>query len=181
MFPLPNQTVFTKLCARFTRSFILNITCSEIMDNIWASYEAFTWYLTSEHWTCWKIFYNLSKPSYVALWVFSFLDWFACLSGSKIEIVSFLQIFSGGPVLAALVSGQAAKSFEDMTIEEATQKVMITLRGIFTPKEVNVPDPLQVMLKPHLLCTKLFWELWHSWFESVAFIGLSIWLNSLWS
>ena len=55
---------------------------------------------------------------------------------------------SGGPVLAALVSGDAAKAFERLSCEEATRKVMAILQGIFEPKGVTVPAPLQVPSLP---------------------------------
>ena len=51
---------------------------------------------------------------------------------------------SGAAVLAALVSGAAAKDFERLSCEEASRKVMAILQGIFEPKGVTVPAPLQV-------------------------------------
>lgn len=54
-------------------------------------------------------------------------------------------VFSGGPLLIALVSGTAAYTFERMSAAEATARVMKVLRSIFAPKGVDVPSPLQVM------------------------------------
>ena len=51
---------------------------------------------------------------------------------------------SGGAVLAALVAGDAALRFERQPPEEAARKVLRVLRGIFEPKGVRVPAPLQV-------------------------------------
>jgi lysine-specific histone demethylase 1 len=50
---------------------------------------------------------------------------------------------SGGAVLAALVAGDAALRFEKLSPEEAARKVLGVLRGIFAPKGVRVPPPLQ--------------------------------------
>lgn len=55
-------------------------------------------------------------------------------------------VFSGGPLLIALVSGAAAYNFEQMTAAEATARVMKVLRSIFGQKGVDVPSPLQVKL-----------------------------------
>ena len=55
-------------------------------------------------------------------------------------------IFSGGPLLIALVSGEAAYHFEEISAAEATSRVMQVLRSIFEPKGINVPSPLQVSL-----------------------------------
>lgn len=52
---------------------------------------------------------------------------------------------SGGAVLAALVSGDAAKEFEEMSCEQATQRVMRFLRSVFLPRGIYVPAPLQVL------------------------------------
>ncbi len=55
-------------------------------------------------------------------------------------------VFSGGPLLIALVSGAAAYEFEQIPAAEATARVMQVLRSIFEPKGVDVPSPLQVRL-----------------------------------
>lgn len=51
---------------------------------------------------------------------------------------------SGSAVLAALVAGQAAAEFERTEPEEAARRVLAALRGIFNPKGIHVPAPLQV-------------------------------------
>ena len=53
-------------------------------------------------------------------------------------------VFSGGPLLIALVSGAAAYEFEQMPAAEATARVMQVLRSIFEPRGKEVPSPLQV-------------------------------------
>ena len=57
-------------------------------------------------------------------------------------------VFSGGPLLIALVSGAAAHDFEKIPAAEATARVMRVLRNIFEPKGVDVPSPLQVIPVP---------------------------------
>ncbi|EIE24819.1 hypothetical protein COCSUDRAFT_36098 [Coccomyxa subellipsoidea C-169] len=52
---------------------------------------------------------------------------------------------SGGAVLAALVAGDAAVDFEKTASEESARRVLATLRGIFNPKGIHVPAPLQVV------------------------------------
>jgi hypothetical protein len=51
---------------------------------------------------------------------------------------------SGGPVLAALVAGDAAIELERLSQQQAVSEVMVLLRSIFGPQGVDVPDPLQV-------------------------------------
>ncbi|CAH9130636.1 unnamed protein product [Cuscuta epithymum] len=50
---------------------------------------------------------------------------------------------SGGPLLVALVAGEAALSFEKMSPLESVRRVLDTLKGIFNPKGIAVPDPIQ--------------------------------------
>ncbi|KAJ6836695.1 lysine-specific histone demethylase 1-like protein 3-like [Iris pallida] len=50
---------------------------------------------------------------------------------------------AGGPLLIALVAGEAAHSFESMPPTDAVTQVLQILRGIFEPQGINVPDPLQ--------------------------------------
>ncbi|KAK6916133.1 Amine oxidase [Dillenia turbinata] len=52
---------------------------------------------------------------------------------------------SGGPLLVALVAGEAAIKFEMVSPVESVRRVLDILRGIFNPKGINVPDPLQVV------------------------------------
>ncbi|CAN6479894.1 unnamed protein product [Victoria cruziana] len=52
---------------------------------------------------------------------------------------------SGGPLLIALVAGESAIKFEDMPPSDAVRRVLEVLRGIFTPKGIEVPDPIQAV------------------------------------
>lgn len=52
---------------------------------------------------------------------------------------------AGGPLLVALVAGEAAIKFEKMSPVEAVGKVLEVLKGIFNPKGIAVPDPLQAV------------------------------------
>ncbi|KAH7427187.1 hypothetical protein KP509_10G033500 [Ceratopteris richardii] len=52
---------------------------------------------------------------------------------------------SGGPLLLALIAGEAAINFERMPPTDATQRVLAILRGIFEPKGISVPDPIQAV------------------------------------
>lgn len=52
---------------------------------------------------------------------------------------------AGGPLLVALVAGEAAVNFENMSPLEAVQKVLDILKSIFSPKGIAVPDPLQAV------------------------------------
>lgn len=52
---------------------------------------------------------------------------------------------SGGPLLIALVAGDAAVKFETMSPVESVRRVLDILRGIFHPKGIVVPDPVQAV------------------------------------
>ncbi|KAG4199965.1 hypothetical protein ERO13_A05G180500v2 [Gossypium hirsutum] len=52
---------------------------------------------------------------------------------------------SGGPLLVALVAGDAAIKFELMSPVESVERVLNILRGIFHPKGIVVPDPVQAV------------------------------------
>ncbi|KAL6176001.1 hypothetical protein ACLB2K_052637 [Fragaria x ananassa] len=52
---------------------------------------------------------------------------------------------SGGPLLVALVAGDAAIKFEQMSPLESVNRVLEILRGIFHPKGIAVPDPIQAV------------------------------------
>ena len=54
---------------------------------------------------------------------------------------------SGAAVLAGLISGDAAKEFEERSLEQSTQRVMAMIKGIFEPKGITVPAPLQVNVR----------------------------------
>ncbi|KAL2321214.1 hypothetical protein Fmac_030183 [Flemingia macrophylla] len=51
---------------------------------------------------------------------------------------------SGGPLLVALVAGEAAIRFEMMSPVESVRRVLNILKDIFNPKGIVVPDPVQV-------------------------------------
>ncbi|KAK6245657.1 hypothetical protein SCA6_008747 [Theobroma cacao] len=52
---------------------------------------------------------------------------------------------SGGPLLVALVAGDAAIKFEMMSPVESVKRVLNILRGIFHPKGIVIPDPVQAV------------------------------------
>lgn len=52
---------------------------------------------------------------------------------------------SGGALLVALVAGDAAVRFELMSPVESVKRVLEILRGIFNPKGIVVPDPIQAV------------------------------------
>lgn len=52
---------------------------------------------------------------------------------------------AGGPLLIALVAGEAAVKFEKSSPVESVNKVLDILKGIFSPKGIAVPDPIQAV------------------------------------
>ncbi|XVE69636.1 hypothetical protein DITRI_Ditri10aG0006100 [Diplodiscus trichospermus] len=52
---------------------------------------------------------------------------------------------SGGPLLVALVAGDAAAKFEMISPVESVKRVLNILQGIFHPKGIVVPDPVQAV------------------------------------
>lgn len=52
---------------------------------------------------------------------------------------------SGGPLLVALVAGESAIKFETVPPMEAIERVLEILKGIFGPRGIQVPDPIQVV------------------------------------
>ncbi|EYU39134.1 hypothetical protein MIMGU_mgv1a0220072mg, partial [Erythranthe guttata] len=52
---------------------------------------------------------------------------------------------AGGPLLIALVAGEAAVKFESMSPVESVNRVLEILRGIYGPKGIAVPDPVQAV------------------------------------
>ncbi|CAN8240711.1 unnamed protein product [Cochlearia groenlandica] len=52
---------------------------------------------------------------------------------------------SGGPLLVALVAGDAAEKFETMSPTDSVKRVLQILRGIYHPKGIVVPDPVQAL------------------------------------
>ncbi|KAL7125152.1 hypothetical protein ABFS83_14G096700 [Erythranthe nasuta] len=52
---------------------------------------------------------------------------------------------AGGPLLIALVAGEAAVKFESMSPVESVNRVLEILKGIYGPKGIAVPDPVQAV------------------------------------
>ncbi|KAK8542715.1 hypothetical protein V6N13_136729 [Hibiscus sabdariffa] len=78
------------------------------------------------------------------------LDAFGCLnktSDSRGEFFLFYSYHtvSGGLVLIALVAGEAAQTFECTDPSLFLHRVISKLRGIYGPKGVDVPDPIQTI------------------------------------
>ncbi|KAG7625116.1 Lysine-specific histone demethylase 1 2 [Arabidopsis thaliana] len=78
------------------------------------------------------------------------LDTFGCLNESSINRGEFFLFYayhtvSGGPALVALVAGEAAQRFECTEPSVLLHRVLKKLRGIYGPKGVVVPDPIQTV------------------------------------
>ncbi|KAM0006196.1 putative spermine oxidase transcription regulator Homeodomain-LIKE family [Helianthus debilis subsp. tardiflorus] len=71
---------------------------------------------------------------------------------------------SGGPLLVALVAGEAAIEFEQMSPVESVNKVMEILKGIFNPKGIAVPEPIQA------ICTR--WGQDKFSYGSYSYVGI---------
>ncbi|XP_047341038.1 protein FLOWERING LOCUS D [Impatiens glandulifera] len=78
------------------------------------------------------------------------LDTFGHLSDNPSDRGEFFLFYSyatvaGGPLLIALVAGEAAQRFENMPPPEAVTRVLLILRGIYEPQGIQVPDPIQTV------------------------------------
>ncbi|ERN08844.1 hypothetical protein AMTR_s00015p00090420 [Amborella trichopoda] len=78
------------------------------------------------------------------------LDTFGHLSDDPMKRGAFFLFYSyatvaGGPLLIALVAGDAAHRFESMPPTDAVTRVLQILRGIYGPKGINVPEPIQTV------------------------------------
>ncbi|GJN39697.1 hypothetical protein PR202_gb28832 [Eleusine coracana subsp. coracana] len=76
------------------------------------------------------------------------IDTFGCLNKDSSKRGEFFLFYSyhtvsGGAVLIALVAGEAALEFEKVDPVVALHRVLSILRGIYGPKGVTVPDPIQ--------------------------------------
>lgn len=78
------------------------------------------------------------------------LDTFGHLSDDPARRGEFFLVYSyatvaGGPLLIALVAGEAAHKFESMPPTDAVTRVLQILRGIYEPQGIDVPDPIQTV------------------------------------
>ncbi|KAL0295236.1 UNVERIFIED_CONTAM: Lysine-specific histone demethylase 12 [Sesamum radiatum] len=76
------------------------------------------------------------------------LDTFGSLRESSHHRGEFFLFYSyhtvsGAPVLVALVAGEAAQLFENTDPASSVHHVLSILRGIYAPKGIHVPNPLQ--------------------------------------
>ncbi|EXB37711.1 Lysine-specific histone demethylase 1-2-like protein [Morus notabilis] len=76
------------------------------------------------------------------------LDTFGCLNEQSHKRGEFFLFYSyhtvsGGPALIALVAGEAAQTFENTDPSILLHRVLGVLRGIYGPKGVDVPNPIQ--------------------------------------
>ncbi|KAJ7981720.1 lysine-specific histone demethylase 1-like 1 [Quillaja saponaria] len=71
---------------------------------------------------------------------------------------------SGGALLVALVAGDAAIKFEMMSPVESVRRVLDILKGIFHPKGIAVPDPVQA------ICTR--WGKDHFTYGSYSYVAV---------
>ncbi|PQP94776.1 lysine-specific histone demethylase 1 homolog 2 [Prunus yedoensis var. nudiflora] len=92
----------------------------------------------------------------VELWFFPHVFWgedldtFGCLNEHGHKRGEFFLFYgyhtvSGGPVLIALVAGEAAQTFESTEPSILLHRVLSVLRGIYTPKGIDVPRPIQTI------------------------------------
>ncbi|KAB1219032.1 hypothetical protein CJ030_MR3G015052 [Morella rubra] len=78
------------------------------------------------------------------------LDTFGHLSDDPSRRGEFFLFYSyatvaGGPLLIALVAGEAAHKFESMPPTDAVTRVLQILKGIYEPQGINVPEPIQTV------------------------------------
>ncbi|KAI3974790.1 hypothetical protein MKX01_028050 [Papaver californicum] len=78
------------------------------------------------------------------------LDTFGHLSDDSSRRGEFFLFYSyatvaGGPLLIALVAGEAAHKFESMPPTDAVSHVLQILKGIYEPQEIDVPESIQTV------------------------------------
>ncbi|MCL7028631.1 hypothetical protein MKW94_000727 [Papaver nudicaule] len=78
------------------------------------------------------------------------LDTFGHLSDESSRRGEFFLFYSyatvaGGPLLIALVAGEAAQKFESMPPTDAVSHVLQILKGIYEPQGIDVPEPIQTV------------------------------------
>ncbi|KAF0901010.1 hypothetical protein E2562_037425 [Oryza meyeriana var. granulata] len=76
------------------------------------------------------------------------IDTFGCLNKERSKRGEFFLFYSyhtvsGGAVLVALVAGEAALEFEKVDPAVTLHRVLGIIKGIYGPKGVTVPDPIQ--------------------------------------
>lgn len=67
-----------------------------------------------------------------------------CKRGEFFLFYSYHMV-SGGPVLVALVAGEAARSVESTDPTVLLHRVLSILRGIYSPRGIDVPNPIQTI------------------------------------
>jgi lysine-specific histone demethylase 1 len=94
----------------------------------------------------------LNKVAILFPYVFwgSDLDTFGCLNDQPERRGEFFLFYSyssvsGGPLLIALVAGEAAHKFESMSATDAVSRVLEILKGIYAPKGIAIPKPIQTV------------------------------------
>ncbi|KAI4320750.1 hypothetical protein MLD38_034195 [Melastoma candidum] len=94
----------------------------------------------------------LNKVAMVFPYVFwgEDLDTFGCLREDSKKRGEFFLFYSyhtvsGAAALIALVAGEAAEAFEMENPYSIVHRLMTILRGIYKPKGIDVPDPLQTI------------------------------------
>ncbi|XP_068316028.1 protein FLOWERINGUS D isoform X1 [Pyrus communis] len=78
------------------------------------------------------------------------LETFGHLSDDPSRRGEFFLFYSyatvaGGPLLIALVAGEAAHKFETMPPTDAVTRVIQILKGIYEPQGITVPEPIQTI------------------------------------
>ncbi|KAK9158594.1 hypothetical protein Scep_005168 [Stephania cephalantha] len=78
------------------------------------------------------------------------LDTFGHLVEDSLRRGEFFLFYSyapvaGGPLLIALVAGDAAHKFESMPPTDAVTRVLQILKGIYEPQGIHVPEPIQTV------------------------------------
>ncbi|CAH9106427.1 unnamed protein product [Cuscuta epithymum] len=78
------------------------------------------------------------------------LDTFGHLAEDPSHRGEFFLFYSyapvaGGPLLIALVAGEAAHKFETMPPTDAVTRVLQILKGIYEPQGIEVPEPIQTV------------------------------------
>ncbi|KAM1028424.1 hypothetical protein ACFX15_040321 [Malus domestica] len=61
-----------------------------------------------------------------------------------VNTVSYATV-AGGPLLIALVAGEAAHKFETMPPTDAVTQVIQILKGNYEPQGITVPEPIQTI------------------------------------